>query len=194
MKTLSIGLLALLFSSVTAFAGSREELQARMGFSKEEIAKDAAAHNALTQKLDATGGKTDPKAAASGILESNESNALRASHARRQHAESLVVEADKRAALAKISQQEAEGKAEVAVRVTQNMLFNNGISAPTYSQALDGREKFVHAAQEARAFAEDATRKAEQARVLADAIIAKANADETMLEQKRLARAQKPTK
>ena len=162
---------------------------ARMGFSKEEIAKDVAAHKAMTGTLNAIPGKSDPKAAAPVLREANEINKLRASRALRQQAESLVAEAQNRAALAKTKQQEAEAKAEVAVRETRKMIFNDGITAQTYGQALDGRDKFLEAAQEARAAAEAEARKAEQLRVAADAIIAKANAAEAKLEEERLARA-----
>lgn len=186
-KWILIGLLAAV-SVNHGFAGSREDLMARMGFSQEEIAKDIEAHNALTGTLDVTGGKSDPKAAALALREASEINQLRASRALRQQAESLVAQAANIAAQAKVKQEEAGSKAEVAARETRKMIFNDGISAQTYSQALDGRDKFLDAAREARAVAEAEARKAEKARVAADAIIAKANAAEGKLEKERLAR------
>jgi hypothetical protein len=106
----------------------------------------------------------------------------------RQQAESLVAEAQKRAALVKIRQQPAEAQAEVAVHEARKMIYYGGISGQTFGEALGGRDKFVDAAQQARAAAEAEARKAEQARVVADAITAKANAAEAKLEKERLAR------
>ena len=186
---------AILIALITAvsfsrgFAGtSREELMARMGFSKEEIAKDAATHKATTGTLDTVAGKSDPQAAALVLREANEINKLRASSALRQQAERLAAEAEKRATLAKIRAEEAEAKAEMAKRETRKLIYNDGISAKTFGDALDGREKFVREAQEARAVAEEEARNAEQVRVKADQAIAIAKAGETKLEQERLAR------
>ena len=154
-KVILIGLLAAVpFGH--GFAGTREELMARMGFSKEEIAKDKAAHNSLSGTLDATGGKrkATQKAAAATLREASEINKLRASRALREKAKNLAIEAEKRATLSKIMQQEAEAKAEVAVRETQKLIFNAGISVQTFGEALAGRDKFVNAAREAREVAE----------------------------------------
>ena len=193
MKKHIFTLLLVLTGAVGAASGGdekdREELMARMGFSKEEIAKDAAIHNATTGTLGAVGRRSDPKAAASVLREANEVNKLRELSAVRRQAESSAAEAEKRAALAKTKQQEAEEKAEVAKRETRRMARNDGVSAWTYGDALDGRDKFVREAKEARVAAEEETRMAKQARVAADAIIAKANAAEAKLEEERLARA-----
>jgi hypothetical protein len=77
-----LGLSLVLAGAISALGGGAEKdraLMARMGFSKEEIAKDAAAHNAVTGTLDATGGKSDPKEAALMLRDANEINKLRVS-------------------------------------------------------------------------------------------------------------------
>jgi hypothetical protein len=186
-KVILIGLLAAVSFSRGLAGTRREELMARMGFSKEEIARDAAAHKAVAGTLDAMGGKGDPKTAASVLREADEINQLRTSRALRQEAESLAAEAEKRAALAKIKQEEAEADAEVARREARKMTYN-GSGALAYGKALDARDHFVTAAQEARTLAKEEARKAEQARVAADAVIAKAKATEAKLEKERLAR------
>lgn len=150
---------------------SREELMARMGFSKEEIAKDAAANRSTAGTL---AGKSDPKKAALVLREANEINKLRDLSAIRQRTESLIAEAEKSAAL-------AAAKAEAAVRATRRMIFDDSISGPAFSQALDARDQLVAAA-------ETQARELEQARIVAAPIIAKARAAEAKLEEERLAR------
>lgn len=192
MKKHAPWLAVLLATAIGAFGGQdekdREELMARMGFSKEEIAKDVAAHNAVTGALGAVAGKSNPKAAAAALSEANEINKLRDLSALRQQAESLRAEAQKRAALAKTRQQEAEAQADVAVRETRRLMLNDGITPQVYGQALDGRDKFLRLAEEAREAAEAAVREAEQVRVTADAAIAKAKSAEARIEAERLAR------
>jgi hypothetical protein len=188
-EVILIGLLAVVPFCRGFAETSREELMSRMGFSKEEIAQDAAAHNAMTGTLETIPGKSDPKAAASVLREATEVNKLRELSATRQQAENSIAEAEKKAALAKIKQQEAEEKAEVAKHETRRLALNDGVSAQTYADALGGRDKFVREAQEARTAAKEEIRKAKETRVAATAIIAKANAAEAKLERERLARA-----
>jgi hypothetical protein len=176
-KAILIGLLAATpFSRATA--GDREELMARMGFSREEIARDAASHNALTAKLDAIGGKSDPKAGESARRETNLINELRALNIRRQQAENLAEEARHRAAVAKAEQLDAEANARVARSEPR-----------TYS--LNSYYEFLHEAKAARATAEALARKAEETRLAADAIIAKVKAAEANLEMEQQARSEK---
>jgi hypothetical protein len=163
------------------FAGSREELMVRMGFSKEEIAKDGAAHNG------AAAGKSDPKEAAMILRDANEVNRLRELRAIQYQAESVAAAAEKSAVLAKAKEKDAEEKAEGARRATRRMLLG-GANNWMYATALDDRDRLERNAQEARDASYEETRKAEQARAAANAIIAKARAEEAMLEKKRLAR------
>ena len=176
-KAILIGVLATIPFS-RAFAGDREELMARMGFSKEEIAGDAATHNALTAKLDAIGGKSDPMAGEFARRETNLINELRALNIRRQQAENLAEEARHRAAVAKAEQLDAETNASKARSEPQ-----------TYS--LSSYHEFLHEAKAARATAEALARKAEETRLAADAIIAKVQAAEAHLEMEQQARAEK---
>ena len=176
-KAILVGLLAAIpFSH--AFAGDREELMARMGFSKKEIARDADAHHALTAKLDAIGGKSDPTAGESARRETNLINELRALNIRRQQAENLAEEARHRAAVAKAEQLDAEANARVARSEPR-----------TYS--LNSYYEFLHEAKAARSTAEALARKAEETRLAADAIIAKVKVAEAHLEMEQQARSAK---
>jgi hypothetical protein len=190
MKKPALCLTMLLVAAISAFGGGdKKDLMARMGFSKEEIAKDVAADKPATGTRGGVAGKSDPDAAVLVLREANEINKLRASSALRQQAERLAAEAEKRATLARIRAQGAEAKAEVAKRETRKLIYNDGISAKTFGDALDGREKFVREAEEARAVAEEEARNAEQVRVKANEAIAIAKAGEAKLEQEGLARA-----
>ena len=176
-KAILIGVLAAIPFS-RAFAGDREELMARMGFSKEEIAGDAATHNTVTAKLDAIGGKSDPTAGESARRETNLINELRGLNIRRQQAENLAEEARHRAAVAKAEQLDAEANARKARSEPR-----------TYS--LSSYYEFLHEAKALRATAEALARKAEETRLAADAIIAKVQAAEAHLEMEQQARAEK---
>src|ERR1044071_224176 len=176
-KVILVGLLAAISFS-RAFAGEHEELMVRMGFSKEEIAGDAAAHNALTAKLDAIGGKSDPTAGESARRGTNLLNELRGLNIRRQQAENLAEEARHRAAVAKAEQLDAEANARTARSEPR-----------TYSLSI--YYEFLHEAKQARSTAEALARKAEETRLAADAIIAKVQAAEAKLEMEQQARAEK---
>lgn len=188
MKKRALWFTVLLAAAISAFGdGDKKDLMARMGFSKEEIAKDVSAHKATTGILGTGAGKSDPKEAALVLREANEVNKLRELSAVRQQAESFAAAAEKEAFLAKAKQKGAEEKAESARRGIRRMAL--GFSNTwTYANALDDRDTLERNAQEAREVADEETRNAEQARVAANAIIAKAYAAERKLEEERLAR------
>lgn len=189
-KVILIGLLAAVPFG-RGFAGEREELMARMGFSKEEISKDAVAHNALTGKLDANGGKSDPKVGELERRETDEINELRALNTLRQQAENLAGETRHRAVVARAEQLDAEARAQVALNETNAVTDVLGVSALIRGQAWDRYYPVRDAAKEARATAEAEARTAQETRAEADATIAKVKAAEARLAIQQQARAEK---
>lgn len=155
MKKRALWFTVLLAAAISAFGdGDKKDLMARMGFSKEEIAKDGAAQKATTGTLRTVSGKSDPKEAALLLREASEVNKLRELSAIRQEARSFAEAAEEKASLAKAKQKEAEEKAEAARREIRRMAFG-GSANWTYANALDARDTLERKAEEAREAADD---------------------------------------
>lgn len=175
--------LILFMIAATAAAGDKAALMARMGFSKEEIAKETAGNP--------TGDKGDPKAAAEVLKEAEEINKLRGSAQLRRQAENMAKDAEQRASNADGAADVAERKAGDARSALRTLIYNGGFSAGRPSaDVIADVEQMESEARKARREAEKAESIAKEARQNADEICSRAKAKEDELEAKRLARVQ----
>src|SRR5438128_2142849 len=115
MKTIHVmGAVLTLVSVGPGFAGSREELMSRMGFSKQEIAKDESKHTELVKALDAVSPKNNSESGNAALGNAGEMNRPLTAQQIRDQAEALAQGAQEKADIAKAKQKEAEAKAEAA--------------------------------------------------------------------------------
>ena len=165
-------------------ADSREQLMARMDFSKEQISRDVEVQIVTAKTLE-TLPKSDPTTGTMAIGEAEEINQLSASRFARSQAESLAIEAEKSAAVAKAKQEKAEKKYEAARR---GILYSPAVTAENFALALDIRTNCQREAEDARQDAQEKAATACRARESANKIIAQGEAEESKLEKERLAR------
>lgn len=95
MKTTLLISALVTFSFGISFAGTREELMARMGFSRDEIARDKANHAALVKAMDANSPKIESNLDKSDNGQAADTRPRTAQQIRDQ-AEAVVQEAENR--------------------------------------------------------------------------------------------------
>jgi len=154
------------FSANLVFAGEREDLMARMGFSKEEIARDKQRHDALAKKLDKIAPKNDSKPAEVALQDAVQIDQKRSENAAVQKALALAAEAETKAAEAEQRKEEAWQKYNGASSTASKL------SGVAYDEGRKLVNQLWHEYEKSMDESSAAARKAAEAKAAADRVSA----------------------